>query len=292
MSIPGVGVGLLLLPLSSARTPCQPDKRLKREDGRVEDSDADVETEHRVPSAHGRHAGRLAIAVAVVTGMLLSGTLAWEIWHLRHLRRTPVGANVVLPLAATPSQISMLSTKRLSGFSAEILIRVNRAAKKSEHRPVFDFRSPEGARISLALNSTDSFLLTATDIRGKRYPLEIPLDEAGIADSIPVHLSCDIAATKEYLAIRVMVNGHRVAYRVFPERVDLGSAKWDDGSINYGGDGSEEAFLVRLVSEENGTLTDNERAYYRRLMYQNLQKDGEVAWASPFKPAGPPVNSH
>ena len=182
----------------------------------------------------------------------------------------------------TPPELDAMAGTALQGFSAEVLIRIDRADDASA-RIIFDRHSPEGANVTLLLSQRGSLILSTTDIQGRSYALEVPLNRGEIPVGAPVHLSCEIGVAGSYTIMRVLVNGRTVRYRLLRAPLKLGFGGWQDsdmGVLREDADGAP--FSVRFVSVANDTLTDRERANYRELMARNLRQIGGSQWLTAF----------
>lgn len=182
----------------------------------------------------------------------------------------------------TPPELDAMAGTALQGFSAEVLVRIDRL-DAGTGKIIFDRHSPEGASASLLLSQRGSLVLSATDIQGRSYSLEIPFNRGEVPLRAPIHLSCEIGVADSYTVMRVLVNGRTIRYRLLRAPLKLGFGGWQDSDMDvleHDGDGAP--FTVRVVSVANDTLTDRERANYRAMMSRNLRQIGGGQWLGAF----------
>lgn len=211
-------------------------------------------------------------------GLCILCLLAWS------LTRDAGRKSVTIDIApyTTPPELDAMARAALQGFSGELLIRIDRP-NDGAGKIIFDRHSPEGASVTLFLSQRGSLILSTTDVQGRAYALEVPLNRGEVPLKAPIHLSCEIGVADSYTVMRVLVNGKTVQYRLLRTPLNLGFGGWQDsdmGVLHEEGEGGP--FTVRFVSVTNATLTDRERGNYRDLMSRNLRQIGGGQWLTAF----------
>jgi hypothetical protein len=126
------------------------------------------------------------------------------------------------------------------GFSAHMVIRLRDIAA-IRRKYIFDYGTPEGARVAFYLSASDRFILEARDVRGETYPLEVPFGGNGIPIGKFVYLSAEVGLEEASTFLSVAVNGIDVQRRTLGFRIDLGSRNWASGSIGADATGKNNA---------------------------------------------------
>jgi hypothetical protein len=172
----------------------------------------------------------IAAAAAVV------GATLWEATNFTQmLQRWWEGS--AAPSAAHPK---MGARERCLGFSAHMVLRLRDVAA-IRRKYIFDFGTPEGARVAFYLSASDRFILEAKDVRGETYPLEVPFGGNGIPIGKFVYLSAEVGLEETSTFLSVAVNGIDVQRRTLGFRIDLGSRKWSGGTIGSDAAGKNNA---------------------------------------------------
>jgi hypothetical protein len=152
----------------------------------------------------------------------------------------------------------------MSGFSNYSVVRVF-DTPDFKRTYLFDYQTPEGAKVSFYISASDIFTLSATDIRGESYPLEIPIDSGKIPLTSYVVLFCEIGFTKDSTILRVVVNKAEVQRRTLHFAINLGSQNWSAGTfggvpirvIEWGN------YNKALTNDDINKLVDNVRQYVK-----------------------------
>jgi amino acid transporter len=152
----------------------------------------------------------------------------------------------------------------MAGFSNYSVVRVF-DTPDFKRKYLFDYQTPEGAKVSFYISASDIFTLSATDIRGESYPLEIPIASGKIPLTSYVVLFCEIGFTKDSTILRVGVNKAEVQRRTLPFVIDLGSQNWNAGTfcgvplrITEWGN-----YNKALTNDDINKLVDNVRQYVK-----------------------------
>ena len=152
----------------------------------------------------------------------------------------------------------------MSGFSNYSVVRVF-DTPDFKRKYLFDYQTPEGAKVSFYISASDIFTLSASDIRGESYPLEIPIDSGKIPLTSYVVLFCEIGFTKDSTILRVVVNRAEVQRRTLPFVINLGSQNWNAGTfggvplriVEWGN------YNKALTNDDINKLVDNVRQYVK-----------------------------
>jgi len=152
----------------------------------------------------------------------------------------------------------------MSGFSNYSVIRVF-DTPDFKRKYLFDYQTPEGAKVSFYISASDIFTLSATDIRGESYPLEIPMNSGKISLDSYVVLVCEIGLTEDSTILRVVVNRAEVQRRTLPFVINLGSQNWNAGTFGgvplrvfeWGN------YNKALTNDDINKLVDNVRRYVK-----------------------------
>jgi len=72
------------------------------------------------------------------------------------------------------------------------------------------------------------FVFEVTDIRGEKYPLEIPIGRTGIPFGEWIYLVAEVGVSSAKTNLAVLVNGYVKQSRTLSFAADLGSRKWEN----------------------------------------------------------------
>jgi hypothetical protein len=149
--------------------------------------------------------------------------------------------------------------QKLPGFTAYAVIRLY-DTPEFRRRYVFEFVSSDGAKVSFYLSASSVFTLSATDIRGEAYPLEVKLGDGGIPIDQFVTLFCEVGIAKNSTTMRILVNEREVARRDFSFPLNLGKMDWKPGALGAPVIGTNQGgvFLLSEIGVYPKTMTSAE----------------------------------
>jgi len=147
----------------------------------------------------------------------------------------------------------------LPGFAGHLVIKLVDEATL-ERQYVFDVGDPEGARASFYLSPNNLFTFAVTDTRSNVYPLETDIGRRGIPLGRFNYVLCEIGVSGPETTMAVLVNGREVAFRSIRTAIDLGSRKWNSGSLGSNQQGKQfGSFTLAELLFYSATPTDDEQ---------------------------------
>lgn len=153
--------------------------------------------------------------ILFAVGIICIGTSA--AWYFRIA--TPVNSQAQEKLKG--------QRETLPGISVHLVIKINDVTE-SRRKFVFDFSDPEGAHAAFYLSASNMFVFEVTDIRGEKYPLEIPIGRTGIPFGEWIYLVAEVGVSSAKTNLAVLVNGYVKQSRTLSFAADLGSRKWEN----------------------------------------------------------------
>ncbi len=211
---------------------------------------------------------------------ILSGTIglatlvAWEAFHVNERL-----SNLV-PWNTQAASSSHLANETLPGFAANFGIEIrDAAALRSQY--IFEFQTPEKAKVAFYLSPSNRLRFAVTDIHEQQYPLDIPLGNDGVPIYKFVFLSCQVGVSDNSTFMRILVDGKEVASRELSFPLDLGSRNWSKGTVGADLTGTNNAaFAIAKSTIGHVTLTDKQvtklneifRTYLRSVGYPGVSR--------------------
>jgi hypothetical protein len=209
-----------------------------------------------------------------VAGMLVASTIVVAFRDREELNARRFPRKVLIGMIVTGFAVIILSiiffwprdafNSSMSGFSNYSVVRVF-DAPDFKRKYLFDYQTPEGAKVSFYISASDIFTLLATDIRGESFPLEIPMKSGKIPLDGYVVLICEIGLTEDSTILRVVVDRREVQRRTLPFAISLGTQNWNAGTfggvplrvIEWGN------YNKALTNDDIRKLVDNVRQYIK-----------------------------
>lgn len=175
---------------------------------------------------------------------------------------TGLGAILFMALFLWPRDAFSQS---MPGFSNYSVLRIY-DTPEFKRKYLFQFQTSEGSKVAFFISASDNFTFAVTDTHGETYSIEIPIDSGKIPLDRPIILFSEVGLTENSTLLRVVVDGHEVVRRTLPFAIDLGSLKWNAGTL-----GGVPLRLMEvgnypkaLTNDEVSKLSENVRQYYKR----------------------------
>jgi hypothetical protein len=186
---------------------------------------------------------RVVLLGSLVILFIAVGRLVYDVIREIKTARRVVEQNKLLGYIGAASTIVLIGTwyfwpqdpmdRRLPGFGGYAVLRIF-DDPDFRRKYVFNVGSDDGAKVSFYISAADMFTLSATDVHGEPYTVEIPIS----SNKIPLHdfmaLFCEVGVTEENSILRIDVNGREILRRTLPFVINLGSRKWKNTSIGGG----------------------------------------------------------
>jgi hypothetical protein len=146
--------------------------------------------------------------------------------------------------------------KTLPGFSAFALARLY-DTPELRRKYIFDFASPDGAKVSLYLASDDLFRFQLLDINKEAYTLDIPIGDKGVPIDRYVFIYCEVGLGSRETVLRVLIDGKEVRRRSYDFPIALGSRNWKQVTVFADNEGKNTTpFKIAMFGFGHATMSD------------------------------------
>lgn len=164
---------------------------------------------------------------------------------------------------------SPLATQSLPGFSATAPLELRDVAA-IRRQYLFDYETPEHARVSFYLSAKDHPTFAVLDVQGETYSVEAPLGAGGIPLNNMVFLTTEVGVSNNNAFLRILVDGKEIAHQELGFPIDLGSKKWSRGTLGADNNHQNNAAFRMGFWGFSHTTMDNDHLITHIKNVQNL----------------------